>query len=29
MDSEKQAYYARFEATDKWIKSLELMYDDE
>ncbi|MFS2072448.1 hypothetical protein ACEN9D_27210 [Pseudomonas sp. CT11-2] len=28
-DSEKQEYYARFEATDEWIKSLELMYDDE
>ncbi|MCP1446569.1 hypothetical protein J3D54_005701 [Pseudomonas sp. GGS8] len=28
-DSEKQAYYARFEATDEWIKSLELMHDDE
>ena len=28
-DSEKQEYYARFEATDEWIKSLELMYDVE
>jgi hypothetical protein len=28
-DSEKQEYYARFEATDEWIKSLELMYDSE
>lgn len=27
--SEKQTYYARFEATDDWIKALELMYDDE
>ena len=28
-DSERQAYYARFEATDEWIKALELMYDEE
>ncbi len=28
-DTERQAYYARYEATDERIKALELMYDDE
>ena len=27
--SERLTYYARFEATHKWIKALELMYDDD
>jgi hypothetical protein len=27
--NEKQAYYARFNATEEWINRLELMYDDE
>ena len=26
---EKQAYYTRFDASDEWIESLELMYSDE
>ncbi|MGE8186045.1 hypothetical protein [Pseudomonas sp. NPDC086278] len=28
-DSEKQTYYTRFEATDEWIKNLELMYSND
>jgi hypothetical protein len=28
-ETEKQEYYARFEATDEWIKSLTLTYDNE
>lgn len=28
-NTEKQEYYARFEATDEWIKSLTLTYDNE
>ncbi|MDZ4327031.1 MAG: hypothetical protein U1A73_18710 [Pseudomonas sp.] len=28
-DLERLAYYARFEATDEWIKALDLMYDVE
>ncbi|QVW25657.1 hypothetical protein KJF94_08960 [Pseudomonas hormoni] len=28
-DSEKQSYYAKFEAPTEWIKALELIHDDE